>query len=190
VPVRHHLLTQSGSFEGITRVCAHAQALGQCVEWLNQHLPGIERMAVSSNAEAARLASLDATVAAIAGENAATLYGLLQAASHIQDDPQNRTRFVVLGRQDTQPSGRDKTSLILSVHNRPGAVCHMLTPLAQYGVSMTRFESRPAKMGAWEYYFYVDLEGHERDDKTAPALAALRSVCAFYKSLGSYPMEA
>ncbi|MFO0204671.1 MAG: prephenate dehydratase domain-containing protein, partial [Betaproteobacteria bacterium] len=88
VPVRHHLLTQSGSFEGITRVCAHAQALGQCVEWLNQHLPGIERMAVSSNAEAARLASLDATVAAIAGENAATLYGLLQAASHIQDDPQ------------------------------------------------------------------------------------------------------
>jgi chorismate mutase/prephenate dehydratase len=190
VPVRHHLLTQSGSFEGITRVCAHAQALGQCVEWLNQHLPGIERMAVSSNAEAARLASLDATVAAIAGENAATLYGLLQAASHIQDDPQNRTRFVVLGRQDTQPSGRDKTSLILSVHNRPGAVCHMLTPLAQHGVSMTRFESRPAKMGAWEYYFYVDLEGHERDDKTAPALAALRSVCAFYKSLGSYPMEA
>jgi len=149
VPVRHHLLTQSGSFEGIGRVCAHAQALGQCVEWLNQHLPGIECLAVSSNAEGARLASVDATVAAIAGENAATLYGLQQAASHIQDDPQNRTRFVVLGRQDTQPSGRDKTSLILSVHNRPGAVCHMLTPLAQHGVSMTRFESRPAKRRRW-----------------------------------------
>ncbi len=190
VPVRHHLLTQSGSFDGIKRVCAHAQALGQCVEWLNQHLPNIERMAVSSNAEGARLASLDPAVAAIAGENAATLYGLQQAASHIQDDPQNRTRFVVLGRQDTQPCGRDKTSLILSVNNTAGAVYHMLQPLAQHGVSMTRFESRPAKMGAWEYYFYVDVEGHERDEKTAPALAALRSVCAFYKSLGSYPMEA
>jgi chorismate mutase/prephenate dehydratase len=189
VPVRQHLLTKSGTLDGVTRVCAHPQSLGQCIGWLNQHLPNLERQSVASNSEAARLAATDPTIAAIAGENAAALYGLQMAASHIQDDPQNRTRFVVLARQDTQPTGRDKTSLILSVPNRAGAVYHMLTPLAQHGVSMTRFESRPARMGAWEYYFYVDIEGHERDPKIAAALTALREVCAFYKSLGSYPME-
>lgn len=190
VPVRHHLLTLSATLEGVQRIVSHPQTFGQCSGWLNLHLPTLERISVASNAEAARLAASDPTTAAIAGENAATLYGLQIAASHIQDDPQNRTRFVVLGRQETQPTGRDKTSLILSVPNRAGAVYHMLTPLAQHGVSMTRFESRPAKLGAWEYYFYVDIEGHERDPRVAAALAALREVCAYYKSLGSYPMEA
>jgi chorismate mutase/prephenate dehydratase len=189
VPVRHHLLTQSGTTEGIARIYSHPQTFGQCIGWLNQHLPRLERINVSSNAEAARLAGADASSAAIAGENAASLYGLAIAAEHIQDDPQNRTRFVVLGSQETMPSGRDKTSLILSVPNKAGAVYHMLTPLAQHGVSMTRFESRPAKLGAWEYYFYVDIEGHEREPKTAAALAALREVCAYFKSLGSYPFE-
>lgn len=190
VPVRHHLLTQSGTLDGIKCIVSHPQTFGQCAGWLNVHLPAIERVSVASNAEAARLAANDPATAAIAGENAATRYGLQIAASHVQDDPQNRTRFVVLGRQQTQPTGRDKTSLILSVPNKAGAVYHMLTPLAQHGVSMTRFESRPAKLGAWEYYFYVDIEGHERDPKVATALAALREVCAYYKSLGSYPMEA
>jgi chorismate mutase/prephenate dehydratase len=189
VPVRHHLLTLSGTLEGITRVFSHPQTFGQCVGWLNQHLPKLERVTVSSNAEAARLASTDATSAAIAGENAASLYGLQVAAEHIQDDPQNRTRFVVLGHQATTPSGRDKTSLILSVPNKAGAVYHMLTPLATHGVSLTRFESRPARLGAWEYYFYVDIEGHESEPKTAEALRALREVCAYFKSLGSYPIE-
>ncbi|HEU0200785.1 MAG TPA: prephenate dehydratase [Burkholderiaceae bacterium] len=190
VPVRHHLLTRSGTLDGVTRVCTHPQTLAQCIGWLNHHLPALDRIAVASNAEAARMAAADPTIAAIAGENAASIYGLQMAASHIQDDPQNRTRFAVLGRDETRPTGRDKTSLILSVPNRAGAVYHMLTPLAQHGVSMTRFESRPAKMGAWEYYFYVDVEGHEKDPKTAAALEALRGVCAYYKSLGSYPMEA
>lgn len=190
VPVRHHLLSVSGTLEGIKRIVSHPQTFGQCAGWLNLHHPTLARVSVASNAEAARLAANDPATAAIAGENAATLYGLQIAASHIQDDPQNRTRFVVLGRQQTQPTGRDKTSLILSVPNKAGAVYHMLTPLAQHGVSMTRFESRPAKLGAWEYYFYVDIEGHERDPKVATALAALREVCAYYKSLGSYPMEA
>lgn len=190
VPVRHHLLTRSGTFDGIQRVYSHPQTFGQCVGWLNQHLPTtLERVTVASNAEAARLAGTDLTSAAIAGENAASLYGLQIAAEHIQDDPQNRTRFVVLGNQATMPSGKDKTSLILSVPNKAGAVYHMLTPLAQHGVSMTRFESRPAKLGAWEYYFYVDIEGHEAEPKTAAALAALREVCAYFKSLGSYPIE-
>jgi chorismate mutase/prephenate dehydratase len=190
VAVRHHLLTQSGNLDGIKRVCTHPQTLAQCIGWLNMHLPKLERLTVASNAEAARMAAADPATAAIAGENAASIYNLQMAASHIQDDPQNRTRFAVLGHQETRPTGRDKTSLILSVPNRAGAVYHMLTPLAQHGVSMTRFESRPAKLGAWEYYFYVDIEGHEADPKMAAALEALRGVCAYYKSLGSYPMEA
>lgn len=190
VPVRHHLLTSSGTLDGVTRIVTHAQTLAQCIGWLNQHAPNLERVPVASNAEAARIASKDPTAAAIAGENAASLYGLTVAAAHIQDDPQNRTRFAVLGAQEVRATGRDKTSLILSVPNRAGAVYHMLTPLAQHGVSMSRFESRPAKMGAWEYYFYVDIEGHEQDPHIATALQALREVCAFFKSLGSYPMEA
>jgi chorismate mutase/prephenate dehydratase len=156
---------------------------------LNQHAAHLERVPVASNAEAARIAAQDPGAAAIAGENAASLYGLAVAAGHIQDDPQNRTRFAVMGNQEVRATGRDKTSLILSVPNRAGAVDHMLTPLAQHGVSMTRFESRPAKMGAWEYYFYVDIEGHERDPRVVTALQALREVCAFFKSLGSYPLE-
>jgi chorismate mutase/prephenate dehydratase len=188
LPVHHNLMTKSGTMDGVARVCAHAQALAQCVGWLNQHHPGVPRDAVASNAEAARLAAQDPTVAAIASESAAERYGLQTVAVHIQDDPGNRTRFVVLGKQRTTPSGRDKTSLILSVPNRAGAVYHMLTPLAQHGVSMTRFESRPARSSAWEYWFYVDVEGHEQDPKVAVALAELRERCAFYKSLGSYPM--
>jgi len=190
VPVRHHLLTVNGTLDGITRVVTHPQTLAQCIGWLNQHAANLERVPVASNAEAARIAAKDPTAAAIAGENAASLYGLAIAAGHIQDDPQNRTRFAVLGTQDVAPTGRDKTSLILSVPNRAGAVYQMSTPLAQHGVSMTRFESRPASMGTWEYYFYVDIEGHERDPRIAVALQALRDECAFFKSLGSYPMEA
>ncbi len=188
LPVHHNLMTKSGTMDGITRIAAHAQALAQCVSWLNQHYPAVPRLSVASNAEAARMAAEDATVAAIAGESAAERYGLRAIAVHVQDDPGNRTRFVVLGRQTTTPTGRDKTSLILSVPNKAGAVYHMLTPLAQHGVSMTRFESRPAKSGTWEYWFYVDVEGHEKEPKVAAALAELRERCAFYKSLGSYPM--
>jgi chorismate mutase/prephenate dehydratase len=188
LPVNHNLLTASGTMQGVTRIAAHAQALAQCVNWLNQHHPVLDRQAVASNAEAARLAAADATVAAIAGDAAAERYRLTPVARHIQDEPANRTRFVVLGRQTTQPTGRDKTSLILAVPNRAGAVYHMLAPLAQYGVSMTRFESRPAKTGTWEYYFYVDIEGHESEPKVAQALEQLRAECAYYKSLGSYPI--
>jgi len=185
--VHHSLLTKSGTADGIRAVCAHAQALAQCVGWLNRHHPALERRAVSSNAEAARLASVDPAVAAIAGELAAQRYQLQAVATHIQDDPANRTRFLVLGRQETASTGRDKTSLILSVPNRAGAVYHMLAPLARHGVSMARFESRPAKLGSWEYYFYVDIEGHERDPAVIAALDELRGLCAFFKSLGSYP---
>jgi chorismate mutase / prephenate dehydratase len=187
VPVQHHLLTQQGTLAGVQRLFVHPQALAQCLTWLNQHLPSMERVQVASNAEAARQASLDTSAAAVAGENAALRYGLRIVARQIQDDPANRTRFLVLGRQDCAVTGQDKTSLILSVDNRAGAVHHMLAPLARHQVSMTRFESRPARTGAWEYYFYIDVEGHASDAPVAAAFEELRRECAFFRWLGSYP---
>jgi len=190
VPVHLHLLTRSPTLAGLQRVLAHPQALAQCVAWLNQNAPALERVAVASNAEAARLASLDPTVAAIAGDQAAVRYGLQAIATLIQDDAHNRTRFVVLGRRPTTRSGTDKTSLILSVANRAGAVYEMLAPLARNGVSMTRFESRPARNGAWEYHFFVDLEGHQEDANIAAAMRELQQTCTFFRCLGSYPRDA
>lgn len=187
IPVHHSLMTASGSMEGVTRICAHSQALAQCQSWLNQHYPKISRQPVASNGEAARMASEDRSVAAIGGEIAGQKYALQIVAAHVQDDPHNRTRFFVIGRLETQPSGKDQTSLVLSVPNRAGAVYSLLAPLAKHGVSMTRFESRPARMGTWEYYFYVDVEGHASDEKVAKALVELKENAAFFKLLGSYP---
>jgi chorismate mutase/prephenate dehydratase len=187
LPIHHNLMTKDGSMAQVKQICAHSQALAQCRAWLNQHYPSIERHAVSSNAEAARMASVDPTVAAIAGDVAAQTYQLNVVGAHIQDDPHNRTRFVVIGRLKTAPSGHDQTSLILSVPNKAGAVLSLLSPLANHGVSMTRFESRPARLGSWEYYFYVDVEGHESDPTIAKALAELKDNAAFFKLLGAYP---
>jgi chorismate mutase/prephenate dehydratase len=189
LPVHHSLMTKSGTMDGIKRICAHSQALAQCQAWLNQHYPNIERQALASNAEAARLASEEPAVAAIAGEMAAQTYNLLIVSAHIQDDPHNRTRFAVIGRLQTASSGKDQTSLVLSVANKAGAVYNLLAPLAKHGVSMTRFESRPARMGTWEYYFYVDVEGHAQDEKVAKALAELQQNAAYFKVLGSYPVS-
>ena len=187
--VHHSLMTQSGDMNGIKRICAHSQALAQCQAWLNQNYPGIERQPVASNSEAARIASEDPACAAIAGEIAGQTYNLQVVKGHIQDDPHNRTRFAVIGRQQTAPSGADHTSLVLSVPNKAGAVYNLLAPLAKHGVSMTRFESRPARTGTWEYYFYVDVEGHAKDEKVAKALEELKQNSAFFKVLGSYPVS-
>lgn len=187
LPIRHNLLTRSGALDGVTRICAHPQALAQCQGWLDRHCAGLARVPVASNAEGARMAADDPTVAAIAGESAATRYGLSAVASAIQDDPHNRTRFVVIGRHECTPCGTDQTSLILSVPDRAGAVHALIEPLARHGVSMKRFESRPARQGSWEYYFYLDLIGHERDPQVAAALAELKGNAAFYKVAGSYP---
>ena len=189
IPVQHNLMTKSGSLDGITRICSHYQTLAQCQGWLNLNFPNMERQPVASNAEAARIASEDPTVAAIAGKVAGERYGLQVLKAHIQDDPHNRTRFAVVGRLQTGPSGKDQTSLVLSVPNKAGAVYNLLAPLAKHGVSMTRFESRPARMGTWEYYFYVDVEGHAQDEKVAKALAELQQNAAFFKVLGSYPFS-
>jgi chorismate mutase/prephenate dehydratase len=189
VPVHLNLLALGADLRGITRVLAHSQALAQCMAWLNQHAPLLERVTVSSNAEAARLAAADQSLAAIAGDEAAVRYGLQTVAPLIQDEAHNRTRFVVLGRHPVKASGSDKTSLVLSVPNRAGAVVDMLVPLSRHGVSMTRFESRPARNGAWEYHFFVDIEGHLQDAKVAAALEELRAACAFFRCLGSYPRD-
>ncbi len=191
--VRHNLLRLTNSMEGIEAVYAHPQALAQCQAWLTTHLPNAVRHAASSNAEGARIASTQPAWAGIASERAAGQYGLHTAAHGIQDDAFNRTRFAVICLPQTLPSppAQDKncTSLIVSVSNRPGAVHDLLVPLKKNGVSMTRFESRPARSGQWEYYFYIDLQGHPTEPHVEQALLELKQLCAFYKVLGSYPVN-
>ena len=193
LPVRHNLLRQQPSLEGIEVVMAHPQALAQCHGWLTQHLPQAERRAVSSNAEGARLAATHASWAALASERAAAIFALHTVAHAIQDEASNRTRFAIICLPQTLPTpkatGKDCTSLVVSVANRPGAVHDLLVPLKRHGVSMTRFESRPARTGHWEYYFYIDLDGHPSEPHVARALEELRGLCAFYKELGTYPVS-
>jgi chorismate mutase/prephenate dehydratase len=185
--VHQNLMSHVRTLDGIARVYSHSQSLAQCNGWLNAHLPRAERVPVASNAEAAKRAASDRDAAAIAGEMAARIYDVPVLARHIEDDPNNRTRFLVIGTQNVPPSGRDQTSLVMSAPNRPGAVHELLGPFARHGVSMTRLESRPSRMGRWEYYFFVDVEGHEKDAKVAAALDELRALAPFVKLLGSYP---
>lgn len=189
IAVHHSLMSKTGTMEGVTVVCAHSQALAQCQGWLNQHYPQLERRAVASNAEAALMAAGDAGIAAIASDMAAEQYQLGVVQAHIQDDPHNRTRFAIIGQLQTNPSGLDKTSIVMAVPNKAGAVYDMLAPLATNSVSMTRFESRPARIGTWDYYFYVDIEGHLFDPAVAKALEELKDNAAFFKVLGSYPVS-
>jgi chorismate mutase / prephenate dehydratase len=191
--VRHNLLRKTDSLADIEAVVAHPQALAQCHAWLATHLPQAERRPVASNAEGARLASQDVKLAAIASARAGGEFGLHLVAPAIQDDAHNRTRFAVVTHPQRhpapKPSGHDCTSLVVSVSNRPGAVHDMLVPLKQHGVSMSRFESRPARSGQWEYYFYIDVEGHPDQPTVGQALLELREACAFFKVLGTYPVD-
>ena len=162
----------------------------RCHEWLNRNLANLPRVPVASNAEAARMAAEDAESCAIAGEAAGVLYGLTRLASNIEDDPNNTTRFLVLAPHDAGPSGSDKTSFVCSAQNKPGAVHDLLTPLADHGVSMSKFESRPARGfggSRWEYVFFIDVEGHRHDVAVSAALDELRGRAGFVKELGSYP---
>jgi chorismate mutase/prephenate dehydratase len=186
--IHHHLLTQAGSMPGVVRVCAHPQALAQCSDWLDRHQPALERVPVASNGLAAKMAADDPTTAAIAGDLAIERYGLVPVATHIQDLARNTTRFGVIGAIATTPSGRDQTSFVFSVANQAGAVHEAIEPLARFGVSMTRFESRPARTGVWVYHFYIDVEGHEQQPGVAAALGELKSRAGFFKILGSYPL--
>ncbi len=191
--IRHNLMRKEPSMHGIEAVLAHPQALAQCQNWLNKHLPDVERRAVSSNAEGSRLAATNPAWAALGSERASTLFGLHIVAHAIQDEAYNRTRFAIICLPQTMAtppaSGRDCTSLVVSVPNRPGAMHDLLVPLKTHGVSMTRLESRPARTGQWDYYFYIDLDGHPSQPNVAAALAELRENCAFFKMLGAYPVK-
>ena len=185
--VRQNLLATSDSLDSFKIVYSHAQSLAQCHSWLTQKLPGAERVPVSSNAEAARRAAQEPGTCAIGPELAAERYGLKLLSKGIEDDPRNMTRFLVLGNIETGRSGHDRTSLAITAHNRPGAVHELISPFAVHGVSMTRIESRPARTGQWEYYFYIDLEGHQSDGALQAALAEVTSRAPFIKIFGSYP---
>lgn len=190
LPVRQNLLSNVADLSAITCVYSHAQSLAQCAQWLAQHLPGVSRIPVASNADAAQRAAGEAGAAAIAGENAGEIYQVNVLARAIEDEPNNTTRFWVLGNHAVGPSGRDQTSLMMACPNKPGALVALLAPFAQAGVSMCRVESRPSRAGLWEYRFFVDLLGHVADPALAAALDDVRAVAPYVKLLGSYPAPA
>jgi len=187
--VHQYLLSRTGHIEDIERVCSHAMSLAQCKAWLRQNLPQAERLAVASNAEAARRARLADDVAAIAGESAGHVYGLKKViAGPIEDRQDNTTRFLVLGRELFNASGHDRTSLLVFVRDQPGALFNVLRPFAKYGISMNRIESRPSHAGLWQYAFFIDVAGHLDDDPVKNALSELGEYAADVKILGSYPV--
>ena len=187
--IHHCLMGRMESLERIARVCAHAQALAQCRGWLDEHLPGVERVPVSSNAEGARRARDELGTAAIAGATAAEVYGLRLLSSQIEDRADNTTRFLVVGRKLLEPSGADKTTLLVSTSSTaaPGALHRLLEPLASNRISMTRIESRPSRRGKWDYVFFIDIEGHASDPAVARALKSLKARASLFRVIGSYP---
>ncbi len=185
--IHHHLLTKSDSLQTITRVYSHQQSLAQCRKWLAANLPHVEQVNVSSNAEAARRAAEDSTAAAIAGEQAGELYQLASLVFNIEDDPNNTTRFLVIGDIDTSATGEDKTSIMVSSQNESGALYKLLAPLARHKVSMSKIESRPSHSGLWEYVFFLDLDGHVSEPAIAEVLDEIGQQAVMLKLLGSYP---
>jgi chorismate mutase/prephenate dehydratase len=187
--IHHCLMGRMKSTRKVLRVCAHAQALAQCQAWLDEHLPDVERVAVSSNSEGARRARDEQGTAAIAGDTAAEVYGLNLLARAVEDRPDNSTRFLVIGRKILQASGDDKTTLLVATgrSDSSGALYGLLEPLAKNGVSMTRIESRPSGQGKWRYVFFIDIEGHATDPQVAKALEAMKARTSLFRVLGSYP---
>ncbi len=185
--VHQHLLSRTGDLSAVTRVYSHAHAIAQCRQWLENNLAGVPLIDVDSTARAAELAAEDPSAAAIASEMAATLYRLQPAARRIEDMRGNATRFLVIGHDEPKPTGADRTSLVFALHDTPGILHRALAVFAKDRVNLTRIESRPSRRRAWDYIFFVDLEGHQKDPEVARVITALRKSCAFLKVLGSYP---
>ncbi len=187
--IHHCLMGRMDALERVLRVCSHGQALAQCRGWLDEHLPDAERVAVASNAEGARRARDELGTAAIAGDTAAEVYGLNMLAREIEDRQDNSTRFLVIGRKLLKPSGKDKTTLLVSAgHTKsPGALHRLLEPLARHRVNITRIESRPSRRRKWDYVFFFDIEGHADDAHVRRALASLKRRASLFRVLGSYP---
>jgi chorismate mutase / prephenate dehydratase len=185
--IHHNLMSTAEQLDAIEEVISHQQSLAQCREWLDRFLPAVRRTSVSSNAEAARRAASATRTAAIAGEVAAELYSLHILERNIEDEPDNTTRFLVIGRNSVGPTGDDKTSLLLAIQNDPGALYGVLEPFARHGISMSKIESRPSRRATWDYVFFIDIEGHRDDPPVAEALAEVNRHVTMLKILGSYP---
>jgi len=187
LPIHHCLMSASPTLADVARVCSHQQSLAQCRKWLDANLPRIERSPVSSNAEAARIASLDPGVAAIAGRVAAEIYALPVLVANIEDEPDNTTRFLVIGHERVAPSGDDKTAVMFWFRDRPGGLFQAIEVFARRGMNMTRIESRPSRLQRWTYVFYVDVVGHRDDEQLREALEELAQRTDFCKVIGSFP---
>ena len=182
-----HQLLGKGDLKGVERVYSHPQALAQCRDWLEENLPTARLLEVESTARAAQRAAKEKDSAAIASDVAASLYGVNTIASHIEDRPSNYTRFLVIGRDYSERSGQDKTSILFSIKDRVGALYDMLSPFKNHAINLTKIESRPTKRKAWEYVFFLDFIGHKDEEEVRKALAELEEKCFFLKILGSYP---
>jgi chorismate mutase/prephenate dehydratase len=186
--IHHHLLISDVTKkDSITRIYSHAQSLAQCRKWLDSHFPKAERIAVSSNAEAAKRVQSEWNAAAIAGDMAADLYGLTRLHEKIEDMPDNSTRFLIIGTQTVPASGDDKTSMVVAVRNKPGALYRLLAPFHQNNIDLTRVETRPSRDGVWSYVFFIDFVGHVEDQKIAAVLQEVSNDVADMRVLGSYP---
>jgi chorismate mutase/prephenate dehydratase len=184
---QHFMIGPNTNKDNITRVYSHAQSLAQCRKWLDSNYPNIERVAVSSNAEAARRVKGEWNSAAIAGDMSCDLYELDKLWENIEDRPDNSTRFLIIGREAVGPSGNDKTSIVVSVNNKPGALHDLIEPFRKHDLDMTRLESRPSRSSKWSYVFFIDFAGHQDDPVAAKVLKELAEDVAELKVLGSYP---
>lgn len=188
--IGQNLLTKADNLQDIRIVYSHSQSIAQCRGWIAEHLRHAEIVVTASNAEAAKLAAKDANSAAIAGKMAAELYDLPIRFAHIEDDSNNTTRFLVIGNQTIEASGSDKTSILVSSHNRPGLLYKLLEPIEHHKVNMTRIESRPSRRGMWEYIFFIDLEGHQSQPEMQALFTEIRQSASLFRVLGSYPKAA
>jgi chorismate mutase / prephenate dehydratase len=180
-------MSKSGAVEEVKKICSHPHAIAQCRNWLETHMPQAQVSEVASTARAAEMCLEDPSIAAIASELASQLYGLKVIKARIEDNLNNFTRFLVLSQKPPQRTGKDKTSLMLSIKDKVGALYDLLRPFASHGISMTKIESRPSRRKAWEYIFFVDVEGHMEEERVNRAIEEIKSRCLFMKILGSYP---